>query len=62
MKANYDDIKVRVEKGRREAIKAHADSKGESINAFINRTIDNQMERDNIAAPADAVTDEKEDA
>ena len=49
MKENYDEIKVRVEKGRKAEIKAHLDSRGEgeSVNAFINRAIDTQMEIDN---------------
>ena len=48
MKENYDEIKVRVEKGRKAEIKAHLDSmgEGESVNAFINRAIDTQMEID----------------
>lgn len=47
MKENYDEIKVRVEKGRKADIKAHADSLGESVNSFIGRAIDETMERDN---------------
>lgn len=43
----YDEIKVRVPKGRKDFIQAHAESQGESVNAFINRAIDNQMEQDN---------------
>lgn len=43
----YDEIKVRVPKGCKDFIQAHAESQGESVNAFINRAIDNQMERDN---------------
>jgi len=46
MKENYDEIKVRVEKGRKAEIKAHADSRGESVNSFIGRAIDETMERD----------------
>ena len=46
MKENYDEIKVRVEKGRKSDIKAHADSRGESVNSFIGRAIDETMERD----------------
>ena len=46
MKENYDEIKVRVEKGRKADIKAHADSRGESVNSFIGRAIDETMERD----------------
>ena len=46
MKANYDDIKVRTQKGKRQLIQAHAKSQGESTNEFINRAIDETMERD----------------
>jgi len=46
MKENYDEIKVRVEKGRKADIKAYADSRGESVNAFIGRAIDEIMTRD----------------
>lgn len=42
----YDEIKVRVEKGRKESIRAHAEAQGESVNAFINRAIDEAMDRD----------------
>ena len=48
-KANYDEIKVRTEKGKKDLIKAHAESKGESTNAFINRAIDETIERDTAA-------------
>ena len=42
----YDRINLTVEKGKKEAIKAHADSKGESVNGFINRAINEAMERE----------------
>jgi len=42
----YEEIKVRVFKGQKDKIKAHADSMGESVNSFIGRAIENQMERD----------------
>lgn len=45
----YDEIKIRVKKGEKETIKAHAESQGESINGFINRAIDETIERDNVA-------------
>ena len=44
----YDEIKVRVPKGQKAAIQAHAESQGESVNGFISRAIENQMERDKI--------------
>jgi len=46
MKNNYDEIKIRISKGRKEVIQAHATDKGESVNAFIGRAIDETMERD----------------
>ncbi|MBR0199431.1 MAG: hypothetical protein IJQ42_04610 [Oscillospiraceae bacterium] len=46
MKENYDEIKVRTDKGKKEKIKAHAESQGESVNAFVNRAIDEAMGRD----------------
>jgi len=47
MKENLDEIKLRVPKGRKDEIKAHAEQRGESLNGFISRAIDNQIERDN---------------
>lgn len=46
MAANYDRINLTVAKGRKDIIKAHADAHGESVNGFINRAIDEAMERD----------------
>ena len=45
-KANYDDIKVRVPKGKRDIIRLHAEAMGESVNIFIQRAIDEAMARD----------------
>ena len=36
-------------KGRKDIIKAHAESHGESVNGFINRAIDETMDRDKAA-------------
>ena len=49
-KENYDQIQLRVPKGRKDEIQAHAEAQGESTNAFINRAITNQMERDNSSS------------
>lgn len=46
--ATLDEIKVRVPKGQKDAIKAHADSMGESVNGFINRAIAEASEMDNM--------------
>lgn len=43
----YDEIKVRVDKGQKEIIKAHATVRGESVNGFINRAVSETMNRDN---------------
>lgn len=49
MKENYDEIKVRVEKGQKEIVRAHAEARGESVNGFVNRAISETMERDKEA-------------
>lgn len=46
MKENYDRINLTVPKGKKEKIKEHAESRGESVNGFINRVVDEAMERD----------------
>lgn len=48
MKENYDEIKLRVPKGQKDAIKAHAESHGESVNGFISRAIMEVTEMDNM--------------
>lgn len=42
----YDRIALQVKKGRKEIIRAHAESRGESLNGFVNRAIDEAMKRD----------------
>lgn len=44
--ANYERIELRVEKGQKETIKAHAEAQGESLNGFINRAISTVIEQD----------------
>lgn len=46
MSANYDRINLTVPKGKKDLIKSHSEARGESVNAFINRAIDEAMERD----------------
>ena len=41
---NVATIQVRTSAERRDAIKAFADASGESVNAFINRAIDESMD------------------
>lgn len=41
-----DRIPMRVPKGKKEVIQAHAAKMGESVNAFLNRAVDETMKRD----------------
>ena len=41
---NYDSLRIVVPKGKKEIIKEYAASKGESINGFVNRVIDEAMQ------------------
>lgn len=44
--ANYDRVELRLDKGRKDTVKTHAETRGESLNSFINRAITETMERD----------------
>lgn len=46
MAANYDEIKLRVPKGRREEIRAFAAARGESVNGLVSRLIAEAMAAD----------------
>ena len=46
MKENYDVYQIRMPKGKKDTIKAHAEAHSESVNGFINRAIDEAMERE----------------
>ena len=43
---NYDRINLTVPKGKKDEIKDHAESRGESVNGFINRAIDTVIQQD----------------
>ena len=45
----FDEIRFRVPKGQKTWIQNHAIAQGESVNAFVNRAIQEAMERDNAA-------------
>lgn len=42
----YDRVNLTLPKGRKEEVKAHAEQRGESLNGFIQRAIDETMRRD----------------
>ena len=44
--ANYDKFLVRTAKGRKSKIQEHAKEADESLNGFVNRAINETMERD----------------
>ena len=47
LKESVEDVRIRVPKGQKSLIKAHADQQGESMNQFVIRAINETMERDN---------------
>lgn len=49
----YDSFMVRVPKGYKATIQAHAQAQGESVNAFVGRAMSETMERDKAAPTAD---------
>ena len=61
VKNKYDRFGLTMPKGKLDTIKAHAEARGQSVNGFINRAIDETMERDN-AAPAASEGGEKPQA
>ena len=48
MKSNYDRVNLVMPKGKKDIIQAHAAQQRESVNAYINRAIDEAMQRDNF--------------
>ena len=49
MKSNYDRVNLVMPKGKKDVIQAHAAQQGEAVNAYINRAIDEAMQRDDSA-------------
>ena len=43
---HYDVVKVNFPKGKKEEIRVHAESRGESLNAFVQRSVRETMARD----------------
>ena len=59
--ANLDRVSIAMPKGQKDIIKAHAEARGESVNGFINRAIEETMDRDK-AAPVGSEGGEKPQA
>lgn len=52
----YDEIKVRVPKGRKAELQSFVERHGQSVNGFINSLIDEAMEREKAGAAGGAST------
>lgn len=48
----YDRVNLTMPKGQKEAVRAHAEAQGESLNGFINRAISTVIEQDNCGREA----------
>jgi predicted HicB family RNase H-like nuclease len=46
LKESVEDIRIRVPKGQKAVIKAHAEKQNESMNGFVVRAINETMQRD----------------
>lgn len=46
VKAKYDRLELTMPKGKKAEIKDHAEARGESVNSFVNRAIDEALERE----------------
>ena len=53
-KKNLKRVPLDVQKEHYERIKAHAEGHGETVNGFIKRAVDSQMERDDASGPQEA--------
>jgi predicted HicB family RNase H-like nuclease len=47
----YDRVNLLLTKGKKTVLQAHAQNQGESLNGFVNRAIDEAVERDNALEP-----------
>ena len=52
-----DEVRIRMPKGHKATIQAHAEARGESVNGFINRAIDHQISYDRDKGPSEALQD-----
>lgn len=64
----YDKILLRLPKGRKEVIQAHAQANGETVNGFVSRAITETLEREGVTlevgdmtAPASADRSARDD-
>lgn len=55
VKNKYDRHVLTMPKGKKATLQAHAATKGESLNGFVNRAIDGQIERDTGNMPTENI-------
>ena len=53
MRENYDRVNLTMPKGKKDAVQIHAAQRGESVTAFINRAIDEAIDRDSSGEGAE---------
>lgn len=46
IKTNYDEFKIRLNKGKKEVVKDYAEREGESLNGYIKKAITNRIKND----------------
>lgn len=46
IKNHYDEIKLRVPKGNRDALRVISENVGESVNAFVNKAIEQRIKNE----------------
>ena len=51
IRENYDRMETLLPKGRKADLQLHAAERGESLNGFVNRAIDETVERDRNNRP-----------
>lgn len=57
----YDKLLLRLPKGQKDTIQAHAAAGGESVNGFINRAIGETMKRDKAVSNGSEGSERGED-
>ena len=50
IKEKYDTFRFTMPKGRKSELQAHAQGRGESLNGFVNRAVEETVERDNAVS------------
>ena len=46
-----DEARIRMPKGKKDTIQAHAEAQGQSVNAYINAAIDEKMAQEVVEGP-----------